>query len=305
MPVGMKLLQTCLVSFGLGIIGCGASGTALTGAGGSASTDGGSSGSGDTGGAAANGGAATGGHAATGSNPTGGAATGGTKATGGAGSGTCPTGTAHSGGTQYCQSKMGNVGNGYHYEMWLASGINGTACMNVYGDNATFKVDWNMSNYGFVARVGLKYDETKTPDQIGTFTADYAFTKSGSGQGYVGIYGWMNDPMIEYYIIEDWMGNWRPNFTKAGTITVDGGQYDVYTNTQVNQPSIHGTATFPQWYSVRTAGRQCGHISVSEHFKQWTTLGMQPGKLYEVKLKVEGLNGSGSVDFTAATVKVN
>jgi hypothetical protein len=156
----------------------------------------------------------------------------------------------------------------------------------------------------FLARVGLNYDETQRPDQIGTFSSDFAFTKSGGDTAYIGIYGWSNDPLIEYYIIEDWSGDWRPNFDLEGTITVDGGDYDVYTNVRENAPSIHGDQTFTQFYSVRTEGRQCGHISISEHFSEWASLGMQLGNLYEVKLLVEGLNGSGEVEFTRATVVV-
>lgn len=176
--------------------------------------------------------------------------------------------------------------------------------MTVFGDEATFKASW--SNVGdYLARIGLKYNETQTHNQIGTFHSDFAFTKSGSDTAYIGIYGWSSSPLIEYYIIEDWLGDWRPNFdSHEGTITVDGGSYDVYTNVRTNAPSIKGTQTFTQFYSVRTEGRQCGRISISEHFSQWASLGMQLGNMYEVKLLVEGLNGSGDVEFTRATVVV-
>jgi hypothetical protein len=177
--------------------------------------------------------------------------------------------------------------------------------MTVFRDQATFKANW--SNVGdFLARVGLTYNETQTPDQIGTFSSDFAFTKSGSTLAYFGIYGWTNNPLVEYYIIEDWNGQWRPSFsTRKGTITVDGGTYDIYTNVRTNAPSIHGTQTFTQYYSVRQTGRRCGHISISQHFSRWESLGMPMGRLYEVKLLAEGLNGSGSVEFTKATVVVN
>ena len=101
------------------------------------------------------------------------------------------------------------------------------------------------------------------------------------------------------------MGDWRPNFTHEGSIDVDGGTYDVYTNVRTNAPSIHGTQTFTQYYSVRTEGRQCGHTSISEHFNGWEGLGLHLGNLYEVMLLVEGLNnGSGAVEFTSGTVVV-
>ena len=204
---------------------------------------------------------------------------------------------------QYCETSRGDVGNGYHYEMWIQNGTPGSACMTVYEDDAKFKVDWDLNGYGFVARVGLKYNETRTAEEIGWFSSDFEFTKSGNGPAYMGIYGWMVDPLVEYYIVEDWNG-WRPEYNLEGTITVDGGDYDVYTNTRVQQPSIKGTQTFKQWFSVRQTPRQKGHISISEHFAKWADMGMEQGNLYEAKLKVEGLGGSGVVDFIEATVVV-
>lgn len=257
----------------------------------------GCAGPGDEGGATG-----TGGTTVTGGTTT---ARGGTTGTGGttsngSSSASC-AGTPLSGGQQYCTTySAGNISGGYHYEIW--SDTSG-GCMTVYGKNAAFKASW--SNVGdFLARIGLKYNETQTHDQIGTFASDFAFTKTGTTLAYFGIYGWSNNPLIEYYIIEDWNGSWRPSFTKKGTITVDGGSYDVYTNVRTNAPSIHGTQTFTQYYSVRQTGRQCGHISISEHFKQWAGLGLPLGKMYEVKLLAEGMNGSGSADFTTATVTV-
>ena len=71
------------------------------------------------------------------------------------------------------------------------------------------------------------------------------------------------------------------------------------------QPSIKDTQTFEQWFSVRQTPRQSGHISISEHFAQWRAMGMEQGNLYEAKVKVEGLGGSGTVDFNEATVVVD
>jgi len=268
-------------------------------------TDMNAGGSPPTGGAGSGGVSATGGAGTGGRQVISGSGTGGGSGSGGAGTGgmgTCDTGTTHTGGTQYCDSTQGNVGNGYTYELWSDGA--GSGCMTIFRDEATFKATW--SNVGdFLARVGLSYDETQTPTQIGTFSSDFAFTKSGSDRTYVGVYGWTNNPLIEYYIIEDWLGARRPTFeSHEGTITVDGGSYDVYTNVRTDAPSIHGPQTFTQYFSVRTVGRQCGHISISQHFSHWASLGMPLGQLYEVKLLIEGMNGSGDVEFTSATVVV-
>jgi hypothetical protein len=85
-------------------------------------------------------------------------------------------------------------------------------------------------------------------------------------------------------------------------LDVDGGTYKIYTHTQTNQPSIHGTATFAQFFSIRQTPRQCGHISITEHFKKWAGLGMTLGNMYEAKILIEAAGGSGSIDFTTATM---
>jgi endo-1,4-beta-xylanase len=107
----------------------------------------------------------------------------------------------------------------------------------------------------------------------------------------------------EFYIVDDWFGT-RPNpGTKVGTITVDDGTYDILTHTQVNQPAIRGgNTTFVQFWSLRTVARQCGHISISEHFKAWANAGLTLGSMEEAKILVEVGGGVGSIDFTAATL---
>src|SRR3970040_404650 len=154
--------------------------------------------------------------------------------------------------------------------------------MTPYGVGAAFKANWNNSG-DFLARVGLALGSNQTHEQLGTFSADFAETKTGTAGGfsYVGIYGWSVNPLHEYYIIDDWFGT-RPNpGDKVGTITIDWGTYDILTYTQVNQPAITGgNATFVQFWSLRQTARQCGHISISEHFKAWADLGMTLGNMY-------------------------
>ena len=91
---------------------------------------------------------------------------------------------------------------------------------------------------------------------------------------------------------------------QGGTTSRTGGAGGSSTGGSKNAPSIHGNQTFTQYYSVRRVGRQCGHISISQHSAEWASQGMPPGKMYEVKVLAEGMNGGGSVDFTKATVAV-
>ena len=195
------------------------------------------------------------------------------------------------------QSATGNVGSSpYHYEIWYQGGNNS---MTSY-DNGTFKASWSGTN-DFLARVGFKYDEKSTYEQVGPIDAYFNWKKDGSagGYNYIGIYGWTVDPLVEYYIVDDWYN--KPGAylgQKKGEFTVDGDTYEIYQNTRVQQPSIKGTQTFPQYFSVRRSARSCGHIDVTAHFKKWESMGMQMGKMYEAKVLVEAGGGSGSFDVT-------
>ena len=214
----------------------------------------------------------------------------------------CTPGAPWTGGQQYSSNGVNNVGNGYSYQLYFAGG---SGSMTVAGGDARFSATWNNPD-DFLARVGLTWSSTQTFDQLGTVSADFAHTKTGdAGFSFIGIYGWSVNPIVEYYIVEDWYGS-RPTAggTKMGTFTVDGGTYDVYQHTQMNVPSVTGAnATFPQFFSIRQTARQCGHVSITEHYKEWARLGLTLGKMEEAKILVEtGAGGVGSITFTTATV---
>ena len=196
------------------------------------------------------------------------------------------------------QSATGNVGNSpYHYEIWYQGGNNS---MTSY-DNGTFTAKWSGTN-DFLARVGFKYNEDKSYSDLGPIDAYFNWKKSGNagGYNYIGIYGWTVDPLVEYYIVDDWFSEPGPNLLgqRKGEFTVDGATYEIYQNQRNNAPSIKGNQTFPQYFSKRRGARSCGHIDITAHFKKWEELGMKMGKMYEAKVLVEAGGGSGSFDVT-------
>lgn len=195
-------------------------------------------------------------------------------------------------------SVTGNVGSTpYHYEIWYQGGNN----VMTYYDNGTYKASWSGTN-DFLARVGFKYNEDKTYEQLGPIDAYFKWNKQGSagGYNYIGVYGWTVNPLVEYYIVDDWFNKPGANLTgqKKGEFEVDGDVYEVYQNQRNNAPSIKGNQTFPQYFSVRKSNRSCGHIDVTAHFKKWEKLGLKMGKMYEAKLLVEAGGGAGSFDVT-------
>lgn len=223
----------------------------------------------------------------------------------------CPPATPLIGGNEYCSNNKGNMGNGYGYELWADGG--GSGCMTVHGTNATFSASWS-NVYDFLGRVGLDFDQSQTHTQIGTISAEFAETKTDDGGlTYVGIYGWTVNPLREFYILDDWGSAEKPGGTSSdgtprnfvGTLTADGETYDVWTKKRENMLAITGDSeTFDQYLSIRRTARQCGTISVSEHFTQWEELGLDLGNLHEIKLLVEAQFNSGSIALTTATVTV-
>jgi endo-1,4-beta-xylanase len=107
--------------------------------------------------------------------------------------------------------------------------------------------------------------------------------------------GWSTNPLVEYYINEEAndfnLGTANPGTTHKGTVVSDGSTYDIYEHTQVNQPSIIGTATFNQYLSVRQNKRTSGSVTVQNHVNAWAALGMNLGTMnYQVMAVSEKLS---------------
>jgi endo-1,4-beta-xylanase len=252
----------------------GATGTAGTAGSGGRGGTAGSAGTAGTAGSAGRGGTAgTGGTAGRGG-------TGGTAGTGGAagtGGNTCTEANK-----QVCNNEIGTH-CGYTYEYWKDQG---SGCL--VNTNDGFSVDWSNIN-NLLGRKGLR---PGSMNQIVTYDANY----QPNGNSYLCVYGWTKSPLVEYYIVDSW-GSWRPpGATSMGTINSDGGTYDIYRTERVNQPSIEGTRTFSQYWSVRTQKRASGTITVANHFGAWASRGMNMGSLYEVSMTVEGYQSSGTAD---------
>jgi len=118
-----------------------------------------------------------------------------------------------------------------------------------------------------------------------------------SGTALLSVYGWTTNPLVEYYIVEDYTS--APVGTLKGTVSSDGGTYNIYESTRTNEPSIQGTSTFLQIKSVRTSTRSSGTVTTANHFAAWKNAGLTLGTYNLQVLATEGYNkASGSVSMT-------
>ena len=218
-------------------------------------------------------------------------------------------GASHSGqSVKVTSNKVGSIG-GVGYELWADSGNNSATFYSDGSFSCTFQ---NAKDY--LCRSGLSFDSTKTHQQIGHMYADFKLVKQNIRNvdySYIGIYGWTRNPLVEFYVVDNWLSQYRPGDwvgnKKHGDFTIDGAKYTVYENTRYG-PSIDGNTNFKQYFSIRQQPRDCGTIDITAHFQQWEKLGMTMGKMHEAKVLGEaGSNGggtSGTADFPYAKVYV-
>jgi len=183
-------------------------------------------------------------------------------------------------------------GNGFN--SWSEGGSN-IRCVN--GQGGSFTADWN-SKGGFVCGKGWNGQGARTIKFSGTYNA--------TGPGYLAIYGWTRNPLIEYYIVES-HADLAPNepWTSKGEFTIDGeGTYEIFTSTRVNKPSIEGTRTFQQYWSVRKEKRVGGTVTTTKHFDAWKSKGLNLGSYDSVIVAVEGYTADGGPG-SSGSAKIN
>jgi endo-1,4-beta-xylanase len=132
----------------------------------------------------------------------------------------------------------------------------------------------------------------------------YTGTFDSTGNSYLAIHGWTQNPLIEYYIVERF-GSFNPliGAIDRGTVTADGSVYNIGVRTRINQVSIEGPgSTFQQFWSVRKNNQSSsGTVDLGAHFKAWNAAGMRLGANHYYQILVcEGYFSAGSCNMTVS-----
>jgi endo-1,4-beta-xylanase len=200
------------------------------------------------------------------------------------------TGPAHA--QQVCNNGN-NTNNGYFYSFYRSSG---SGCMTL-GSNGNYSVSYSLGSTGNLV-AGKGWQTGSTSRVVGYNAGNF----TPGANSYLTLYGWSTNPLVEYYVVENWGGFTPPgNSTRLGVVNTDGGSYNIYRTQRVNQPSIIGNATFYQYWSVRTSKRSTGTnnvITFGNHVSAWRTLGMNLGTMNYQIMATEGYGSNGSSNVT-------
>ena len=199
---------------------------------------------------------------------------------------------------QTLSSNSTGTNNGFYYTFWKDSG---SATMTLQA-GGRYTSQWNSGTNNWVGGKGWNPGSSS---RVISYSGSY--NVNDSQNSYLALYGWTRSPLIEYYVIESY-GSYNPSSCAGGTdygsFQSDGATYNVRRCLRTQQPSIDGTQTFYQYFSVRTPKKGFGNISgtitFANHANFWASKGLNLGAHNYQVLATEGYQSTGSSDITVS-----
>ena len=199
---------------------------------------------------------------------------------------------------QTLTSNSTGTNNGFYYTFWKDSG---DASMGLQAAGR-YTSQWTNSTNNWVGGKGWNPGNSS---RVVSYSGNYAVDNSQNS--YLAFYGWTRSPLIEYYVIESY-GSYNPSSCSGGTdygsFQSDGATYNVRRCLRTQQPSIDGTQTFYQYFSVRSPKKGFGNISgtitFANHANFWGSKGLALGNHDYQVLATEGYQSRGSSDITVS-----
>lgn len=197
---------------------------------------------------------------------------------------------------QTLTSNSTGTNNGFYYSFWKDSG---SASMTLHA-GGRYASQWTSNTNNWVGGKGWNPGSSS---KVVNYSGYYGV--SNSQNSYLALYGWTRSPLIEYYVIESY-GSYNPASCSGGTdygsFQSDGATYNVRRCLRTQQPSIDGTQTFYQYFSVRNPKKGFGNISgtitFANHANFWASKGLNLGNHNYMVLATEGYQSNGSSDLT-------
>jgi len=187
-------------------------------------------------------------------------------------------------------NSTGNGGDGFvQFQSNLATG--------------NFDVRWETTrpNSGFNNLQGLGWSYGRHNRRLGYNVGVLEHHSGHQGMTIAAFYGWTRGPLIEYYVLENWLNHRSTPGTRLGTFQSDGGTYEVWRENR-NGHNINGMGPFIQLKSVRTTPaplRTNNTITFQNHVNAWGRFGQTMGtEWYYQAFIIEGWESSGRGNAT-------
>lgn len=161
-----------------------------------------------------------------------------------------------------------------YMEGWNADGVGAFQCEE--NADGSLSARWDTIAECAVLH-GKDYDDPI--DMPSQYDIAYELEAEAMGVAYYGVYGWLNSPQTEFYILDGWTG-WDPyNGTEpVKTVEVGGVQYDLFPGQrQANDPDNGEPRNVWTYWSIRhentwKAGEKAaykGTVPVAELLRAW------------------------------------